>query len=193
MKTPAVFLDRDGTIIRDTHYLNRIEDICLYDFSAEAIKKLNELAIPVIVVTNQSGVARGLFSENDIQQIHEYLNNLLKKQGAYIDAFYYCPHHIQGILPEYSYDCSCRKPKIGMIEKALRDFPDIDLSNSYVVGDKMVDVNLAHNAGCKAILVRTGHGEEEVESSSINPCDCIAENLGNAVDIIIKDFAEFLE
>lgn len=106
-----------------------------YDFTPESIKIFHELGYRVIVITNQAGVARGYYEENDIEILHNHIDYLLDREGTYIDAYYYCPHHPEGTVCKYSYVCTCRKPEIGMIEQALKDF-DIDLNNSLLVGDK---------------------------------------------------------
>ena len=150
--TPAVFLDEDGTLICEAEYLKDTKDLKLFESTARAIKKLNENNIPAILVSNQSGVARGYFDEENVKQLNSHLNNLLMLEGACLDGFYYCPHHPKGSEKDYSIDCNCRKPKTGMIKQALQDFENIDLEKSYVVGDKPLDIQLAKNAGSKAFL-----------------------------------------
>lgn len=182
MKRKAVFLDRDGTIIHDANYLDKKENIKLFDGAAEAIKKLNEAGFIVIIITNQSGVARGYFAEEIVIKLNKELVRMLEKEGAKIDGVYYCPHHTKGSIEKYSIECECRKPKIGMLKKAAEDF-DIDLPNSYMVGDKPDDINLAKNAGCKSILVKTGYGVDSMDKCSP---DFIAEDIVEAVEIILK-------
>lgn len=172
----AVFLDRDGTICVDVGYLRSVDQVELFPESANAIKLLNEKKIPVIVVTNQSGVARGYFTEDTIKAANAKLKELLSKESVYVDDVYYCPHH-----PDDG--CICRKPKIGMIDDASRKF-GIDVKKSFVVGDKSTDIELGKNIGAKTILVLTGSGKEDKEKS--NP-DYIADNLLDAVKIILKD------
>jgi D-glycero-D-manno-heptose 1,7-bisphosphate phosphatase len=184
-KVPAVFLDRDGTIIHETNYLKNIEDIKLFECSARAVKKLNNNNIPVIMVSNQSGVARGYFSEESVQLINKTLNEMLKKYHAGLDGFYYCPHHPKGTVEQYAKECNCRKPLSGMIDQALKDFKHIDVSRSYVIGDKECDVKMAKNAGCKGVLVLTGYGKD-LDYRSFNP-DYVANDLENAVDWILED------
>ncbi len=142
MEVKAVFLDRDGTIIEDVHYLSRLEDIKLMPLAKEGLALLKECGYKLIVVTNQSGIGRGYFSEEFVKKTHDVLNGMLDNM---IDAFYFCPHK-----PEDN--CSCRKPKPGMIEQAIGDF-GIDRSKSYVVGDKETDVELGLNAGITPLLV----------------------------------------
>jgi histidinol-phosphate phosphatase family protein len=152
MKSIAVFLDRDGTICRDVHYMRSPEQFELLPGAAEGIKKLNELGVKVIVVTNQSGIARGYFTHETLQKIHERMVEELSRRGARIDGIYYCPHH-----PDER--CSCRKPKIGLLEKAAVDF-NLDLKGCFVVGDRKLDLDTAKNAGCIGILVRSSETEE---------------------------------
>ena len=148
----AVFLDRDGTIIEDVGYLGECGKIKFLPRVSEAIKLLNENGFKVIVTTNQSGVARGYFTEETVREINRYIQESLAKQGALIDKTYYCPHHIEGIIREYRKECHCRKPNSGMIEEATREF-GIDLKGSFVIGDKISDIEAGHRAGCKTILL----------------------------------------
>ncbi|WP_170291022.1 D-glycero-alpha-D-manno-heptose-1,7-bisphosphate 7-phosphatase [Neomoorella glycerini] len=146
-----MFLDRDGTINVDKGYVYRPEDLELLPGSAEGIRILNEAGFLVIVITNQAGIARGYYTEKDVQVFHEHLQNVLNAEGAHIDAFYYCPHHPEG-LPPYNVECECRKPKPGLILRAQADW-DIDLHSSWFVGDKSTDLAAAKAAGCMAILI----------------------------------------
>jgi D,D-heptose 1,7-bisphosphate phosphatase len=182
-KIPAVFFDRDGTLIHEAHYLKDINDLKLFDVTATALKKLNKKNIPAIMVSNQSGVARGYFSEDTVQILNQSLNSLLQEQKAFLDGFYYCPHHPKGNISKYAIDCDCRKPLTGMINQAIKDFPQINLSKSYIVGDKDCDIQLGQNAGFKSILVKTGHGEKADQSKP----DFVADNLLQAVDWILED------
>jgi histidinol-phosphate phosphatase family protein len=138
----AVFLDRDGTIARDVPYCSRPEDFELLPGVTEGIRLLNEHGFKVVVITNQSGIARGYFTEEMLARIHDKMQKELAKHGAHVDAIYYCPHHPDD-------NCECRKPKPKMVLQAARDL-DIDLSQSYVIGDGEMDVELARQAGCKA-------------------------------------------
>lgn len=153
----AVFLDRDGTIIEEVGYLARAEQVRLLSDADRAIRMWNDSGVRVIVVTNQAGVARGYFPESRVAEIHERLVELLAEAGARVDAFYYCPHHpVEGREP-YRMDCACRKPKPGMLRSAARDW-NLDLSRSWMIGDKACDARAGAAAGCRTILVRTGHG-----------------------------------
>jgi D-glycero-D-manno-heptose 1,7-bisphosphate phosphatase len=181
MSNKAVFLDRDGTINKEVNYLSKIEQLEILPNSASAIKILNDNDFKVIVITNQSGVGRGYFSKEDLQDINEHLKNELSKDGAQIDAMYFCPH-----LPDSG--CQCRKPRPGMIESAKSKL-DLDLSSSFVVGDTINDLETGHNVGCKTALVLTGYGKRELarqESWNIQP-DFIAQDLLDAVMWIIGE------
>jgi len=148
----AVFLDRDGTIIEDVGYLHERSKVKFLPRVSKAIKLLNENGFKVIVITNQAGVARGYFTEETVREINRYVQESLAKQGAFIDMIYYCPHHIEGIIEEYSKECYCRKPNPGMIEQAVLEF-GIDLKNSFIIGDKISDIEAGQRAGCKTILL----------------------------------------
>lgn len=148
----AVFLDRDGTIIEDVGYLKKRSEIKFLPRVSEAIKLLNESGFKVIVVTNQAGVAKGYFTEETVKEINQSIQKTLAEQGAYIDKIYYCPHHIEATVEEYRKDCYCRKPNPGMIEEAAFEFR-IDLEKSFVIGDKISDIEAGQKVGCKAILL----------------------------------------
>jgi D-glycero-D-manno-heptose 1,7-bisphosphate phosphatase len=156
MKSIAVFLDRDGTICKDVHYMRSPEQFELLPGAAEGIRRLNELGVKVIVATNQSGIARGYFTHETLQRIHERMIEELSRRGARIDGIYYCPHH-----PDEG--CSCRKPKIGLLERAAADF-NLDLRKCFVVGDRKLDLDTAKNAGCVGILVRGPETEEGLQA-----------------------------
>jgi D,D-heptose 1,7-bisphosphate phosphatase len=159
-KKPAVFLDRDGTMMVDVGYLKDPAQIKLFSQTANALKALRKAGYYLFVVTNQSGVARGYFSEAQVKKVHQKLQGMLRAQGAKIDAFFYCPHHPSGKVKSLSKNCACRKPSPGMIRQASKHYA-IDLKNSFVVGDKMDDLLLAQNAKVVGgILVRTGNGRQ---------------------------------
>jgi D-glycero-D-manno-heptose 1,7-bisphosphate phosphatase len=159
MPREAVFLDRDGTLIEEVHYLAVPEQVRLISGAAEAVRKLNDVGMLVVVVTNQAGVARGYFPESNVAEVHAQLSSLLAERGAKVDAFYYCPHHPTEGVGHYRVNCDCRKPKPGLLLTAARDL-DIDLARSWMIGDKLADAEAGTVAGCRAILVRTGHGHE---------------------------------
>ncbi len=188
-KNTAVFFDRDGTISEEVGYVNHINRFKLLPKSAQAIRMLNKHNILTIVVTNQSGVARGYFEEDLVKKVHNKMKKLLKKEDAHIDAIYYCPHHPTLGPLKYRKKCDCRKPKTGMLKKAKSDF-NIELKKSYMVGDRMKDVIFGHKAGMKSILVLTGYGLGEYEhqrKSWTEQPEYIAKDLLDAIKWIIKD------
>ena len=173
----AIFLDRDGTICEDVNYLARPEQLKLFPFAAQAVRLLNENGFIVILITNQSGIARGFFDENALREIHEKLVSELAEQNAKLDAIYFCPHNSVD-------NCACRKPKTGMIEQAAKDF-SIDLKNSWMIGDKRIDVETGFRAGTKTALVLTGYGQKDIQQLERKP-DIIAESLFETVEKIIE-------
>jgi histidinol-phosphate phosphatase family protein len=171
----AVFLDRDGTIARDVHYCRRPEDFEILPTVPDAIRLLNENGFKVVVITNQSGIARGYFTEETLAQIHDKMSRELARYGAWVDAIYYCPHH-----PDDR--CECRKPKTALFHRAAEEH-DINLDASYVVGDMQMDVAAGKALGCHTILVTTGSGQGE---DIIDPPDYVADSLLQAAQWIIK-------
>jgi D-glycero-D-manno-heptose 1,7-bisphosphate phosphatase len=161
--------------------LNDVGRFRMFPFAAQAIRQLNRANLPVVVITNQSGVARGYFPESLVGTVHELMTMQLAKEGAHTDALYYCPHKGDDA-------CDCRKPKPGMLDRAAREH-GLDLRRSFVVGDRYGDIELAHRVGARAILVRTGYGEGEVRSHSANwptPPDFIAADLAAAAEWIVR-------
>ncbi|MFQ5559973.1 MAG: D-glycero-alpha-D-manno-heptose-1,7-bisphosphate 7-phosphatase [Nitrospinota bacterium] len=161
----AVFIDRDGTINKEVDYLSRLDQLSLIPGAARAIQKLNENGLKVIIITNQSGVARGLFGEGFVEDAHRTLQKMLADEGAHFDAAYFCPHHPDGVIEAYKKVCDCRKPATGMVDLACREHT-IQPAESYVIGDKYSEILLAHTIGGTGILVKTGHGESEIEKFS---------------------------
>jgi D-glycero-D-manno-heptose 1,7-bisphosphate phosphatase len=186
---PALFLDRDGVIVDEAEYLADPAALRLLPGAAEAIAEVSCQRIPVVVVTNQSGVARGYFPESRVAEIHEQLDRLLAGQGARITRYYYCPHHPTEGHPPYRVDCSCRKPRPGMLLQAARDL-SLDLRNSYLVGDKLSDLQAGAAAGCRTVLVRTGYGD--VVADALPPrglnVELIANDLREAVAFFLPRF-----
>jgi D-glycero-D-manno-heptose 1,7-bisphosphate phosphatase len=174
-KQPAIFLDRDGTLVEEVNFLHRVEDLRFFDFTDEAVGLLKENGYLIVVVTNQSGIGRNIYDEAAMHGVHKKIQENLTHE---LDAFYFCPH-----LPDAG--CLCRKPGVGMIEKALEEF-DIDVEHSWMIGDKAIDVQAGKNAGMKTALVLTGYGEKELEKLEQIP-DLIAENLLDAVKEIISE------
>jgi len=151
------FLDRDGTVVVEKNYLRDPEQVVLEKGAAQAIRKMSRAGFKVIIITNQSGIARGYFSEDDVWRVNRRVEEMLARAGTKVDAFYYCPHHPRGVVPEYSYVCSCRKPEPGLILKAMERF-DINPALSFMAGDRESDLTAGLGAGCRPILVRTGYG-----------------------------------
>jgi D-glycero-D-manno-heptose 1,7-bisphosphate phosphatase len=156
MLKQAVFLDRDGVINIDKGYVHKKADFDWMEGAIDTIRRFNELGYLVFVVTNQGGIARGLYTEQDVLELHDWLQNELNQQGAHIDQFYYCPHHIDGVVPEHSIVCDCRKPEPGMILTAAKEWP-VDLGCSVMIGDKPSDMAAAANAGVKGYLFKGGN------------------------------------
>lgn len=177
----AVFLDRDGTISEEMGYANHLSRFIVFPYAAEAIRRLNNTGLPVIVVTNQSGVARGFFPESLIQQIHAKMKSELAAGGAHVDGIYYCPH----IRDD---NCNCRKPLPGMLERAAAEH-NLELKGSVLVSDRYDDIAMAHTVGCQGILVLSGYGRGEYEwKRKMWPRqpDSVVENLAAAVDLICE-------
>ena len=187
-KRPAIFMDRDGTLVKDIDLLHRPEDLELFSFSASAIKRINSSDFLCFLVTNQPVVARNLCDISMVKKIHNKLETMLGKEGAYLNDIYFCPHHPDKGYPEensdYKIDCDCRKPKIGIIEKAAREY-NIDMESSWFIGDTTVDLQTGVNAGLKTILVKTGKGGED-KKFNVLP-DLIFDTINNAVDFIISN------
>ncbi len=179
----AVFLDRDGTIVEDLDFLTDLAQLRLLPHAAKAIRSWNEAGYLVVVITNQSGVARGFLSEKTLQAMHSELSSMLAAQGAHIDAYYYCPHHPQIGSPDYRMDCACRKPKPGMFLQAAQEH-SISLEQSFAIGDSLRDAQAAQQAGVKPILVKTGPHSEEAASENPKLFCHIANNLQEAAEFI---------
>lgn len=177
---PAVFLDRDGTICEEMGYLNHISRFRMFPYAAAAVRRLNDQHLPVIVVTNQSGIARGIFPDSLLRQVHASMTKELARAGARVDGIYYCAHRSED-------NCDCRKPGIALLESAAREH-GLDLRRSFVVGDRDADIEMAHRAGARSILVLTGYGRGEYEYHRADwprQPDFVAEDLAQAVDMIL--------
>ena len=173
----AVFLDRDGTIIEEVGYLDRPERVEFFPWTIDAIRVLNRAGLAVVLVSNQSGIARGFFTESVVDDIHRRMSEMLVAGGAHIDAYYYCPHHPDGKVPGLAKVCECRKPARGLVDRAVEEF-GVDPGRSYVVGDRWVDVGLARTVGAKGVLVRTGYGDGEARKPPTDmTADAIVDNL----------------
>jgi len=182
--SPGVFLDRDGTINKERGYITRVKELSLLPHSAEAIRLLNKLGLKAVVVTNQSGVARGLLTEERLREINGYMERLLREEGARLDGIYYCPHHPLYGNESYRQNCFCRKPNPGMVFRASAYFL-IDPKLSYIVGDKEEDIELAIRIGAKSILVLTGIGRKTLQNGT-SP-SYVADHLLDAVRWIESD------
>jgi D-glycero-D-manno-heptose 1,7-bisphosphate phosphatase len=181
---PALFVDRDGVVIVEKEYLKEVGQILLVPRAAEAIARVNAQGIPVVVITNQSGVARGYFAEEWVARVHKQIDLLLAERGAHIDRYYYCPHHPTEGKGTYRIDCACRKPKPGMLLRAAAEL-DLDLSRSYVIGDRLSDLEAGERAGCAAILVRTGYGITEQRDAGAGVT--VLDDLAQAINYILRE------
>lgn len=186
----GVFFDRDGTLNAEVDFLCRPEELQLLPHAARAIREANEFGVKVFVITNQSGVARGLLSEEMLAAIHHRLLDLLKSHGARVDGIYYCPHHPEYGSPPYNIVCNCRKPKTGMLLQAVREH-DINLQNSFVIGDRCIDMQAGVSAGCGTALVLTGYGGVERERCLQHTrVDCVAEHVFAAWEYVKKELTQ---
>ncbi|MCI5225443.1 MAG: HAD family hydrolase [Candidatus Electrothrix sp. AX2] len=185
---PAVFLDRDGTINEQMGYINHISRFILLPGAATAIRTLNEQNIPVVVVTNQSGLARGYFPPVLLDAVHAQMERELAAQDAHIDGLYICPHHPEAKEEQFRKVCTCRKPQTGLLEQAAAEL-ELDLTRSFMVGDRWSDLKCGNRVGATSVLVLTGYGRGDLEyigpEQEIQP-DKIAEDLSEAVDWIIE-------
>ena len=188
-KRRALFLDRDGTVAEEVSYVNHLSRFRLYPWSAEAIRRINAAGLAAVVVTNQAGVARGYFPEELIRQVNKKMTEEFAAAGARLDGVYYCPHHPEVGEPPYRQRCSCRKPLPGMIEAAASDL-QLTLVGSVIIGDRYLEVEMAHRLGLRAALVLTGYGRGELEHMGVRwprQPDWIGENLLDAVNKILPE------
>ena len=183
MSRIGIFLDRDGTINEEVEYLSSPNDLRLINGSADAIRLANQLGLLVCVITNQSGIARGILTEQQLDAIHDALRSMLAKHNAHVDAIYYCPHHPTLGDQAYRRDCDCRKPGTGMVTQAVQEF-GIDTSRSFVIGDRMIDMQLGNTIRATSILVKTGYGATELSVSPTEKIDYIADNLYTAMQFV---------
>lgn len=184
MGQAAVFLDRDGTINEEAGYLDRLDKLKILPGAPTAIRLLNEAGLKTIVITNQAGVAKGFFEESFVNEVHRRISDSMAAAGAFIDRFYYCPHHPDEGKPPYRQSCSCRKPAAGMLFSAAGDL-DLDLEASFFIGDTVRDMEAAAAAGVKGILVKTGYGLNSLDGGG-NPV-FIAEDILDAVRWLLKE------
>ena len=187
MKRKAVFIDRDGTINKDVGYPDSYSKIDIYPFSFLALKKIKQAELLAVIITNQSGVGRGLIKEKNLKNIHTKMNEAFERQNLSFDGIYYCPHYALSKIAKYRKECSCRKPNPGMGERAAKDL-QIDTSMSYMIGDKVEDLLFGININASPILVLTGYGlesQKKLKDKGIEPA-YIAKNILAAVEWIIK-------
>jgi D,D-heptose 1,7-bisphosphate phosphatase len=190
----AVFLDRDGVINEEVGYLDNLDKLKIIPGAYEAIKLINKSGMKAVVITNQAGVAKGLFTEDFVRETNYHLQKILREQEAYINNFYYCPHHPTEGEEPYRRICDCRKPAPGMLVQAARDL-NIDLTKSYLVGDRFNDMEAATKAGVKGILVKTGYASELLQDDGPdkakpeNKPDFIAADILDAVRWILDQVA----
>jgi D-glycero-D-manno-heptose 1,7-bisphosphate phosphatase len=183
---PAVFLDRDGTIIEESGYLDRLERLVFFPYSVDAIRVLNRAGFAVVVITNQAGIARGIVKPSFVDEAHRHIAERVAAGGARIDAFYFCPHYTSGTVTEFVRACECRKPGAGMLKRAAADLT-LDLSTSFAVGDRWHDVAAGAAVGARGVLVRTGLGrrEEAAPETSTHPA-AIVDDLAAAAAWILE-------
>jgi len=186
MSRSAVFLDRDGTLLEEAGYLDRLERLVFFPYAIDAVRLLNRAGFPVVVVTNQAGIARGIFKESFVAAAHQHISARLAAAGARVDAFYYCPHHPEAVVEEFRQACDCRKPQPGMLTRAAADL-DLALDRSFVVGDRWHDLEAGQRVGARTLLVRTGYGrtEEASPKAHVQP-SAIVDNVIDAVSWILR-------
>lgn len=186
MSAPAVFLDRDGTLIEDATYLDRLDRLTLFPWTIDAVRLLNRAGFRVVVVTNQSGIARGLFDEAFVDETHRQLDARFESGGARVDAYFYCPHHPDGDIERYRARCDCRKPAPGLFRRAIEAL-DLDGARSFAVGDRWQDLEAGAPVGARGVLVRTGYGTAALArpSNRVTPA-FVADNLMEATTWILR-------
>lgn len=190
MGKPAVFLDRDGTINVEAGYIRDLVHLALMPGAAASIRKLNDAGIPAILATNQSGPARGYYAEAWVHTLNGRVVEMLEAEGAHLDDVFYCPHHPEGVVPEFTLECRCRKPETGMLDDAAAKH-GLDLASSYMIGDKATDVEVGQRAGCRTVLLRSGFGERVISGEyqwQVEP-DFVADTLVEAIDWVVADLA----
>jgi D-glycero-D-manno-heptose 1,7-bisphosphate phosphatase len=186
---PAVFIDRDGTLAHEVGYINHVSRFRLYPFAVDAVRLINRSGWLAILVTNQAGVARGYFPESLVDQVHALLRAALTAGDAHLDGIYYCPHHPSVGAAPYRRECDCRKPRPGLLNKAAAEL-GIDLARSFMIGDRMIDLETAWNAGARGILVKTGYGLGELGYQAPHARrhpDLLAENLLEAAKLVLSE------
>jgi D-glycero-D-manno-heptose 1,7-bisphosphate phosphatase len=181
---PAVFLDRDGTLSEERGYIDRLDLLAVFPWTADALRLLRRAGFDLVVITNQSAIGRGIIDEPFLHEVHALLDRQLTPAGAAPDAYYYCPHHPEAPIERYRVTCRCRKPGPGLIEQACRE-RHLDPARSFMVGDRWIDAAAGHAAGCRSIRVLTGHGAHEAAAPPGAPADAILTNLMEAAAWIL--------
>lgn len=184
----AVFLDRDGTLIEELGYLTPASDLRIFPWTMDALRLLKRAGFSTVVVTNQGGIARGLYTADFVELTHRQLGARFSAAGAAIDAWQYCPHHPEGVVQPFAAACRCRKPEIGMVTSAAQALGAFDLVASWVVGDQWRDIQLGHAIGARSLLVRSGHGAAQEASwpADIAPPTLVCDNLAAAAVAIVR-------
>jgi len=185
----AVFFDRDGTLNEEIGHVRNAEDFRVYPFAARAVRLVNEAGLRAVVVTNQSGIGRGLISESLVRRVNRQLTRQVAMGGGRLDAIYYCPHHPEASVERFRVVCGCRKPAPGLLEAAAKEF-GVDLARSFVIGDRFVDILAGRRVGARSILVLTGVGRQELqdeEASGLAQPDHVAENAYQAVRWVLAN------
>ena len=185
----AVFFDRDGTLNEEIGHVRNAEDFRVYSFAARAVRLVNQAGLRAIVVTNQSGIGRGLIPESLVRRVNRQLSRRIATGGGQLDAIYYCPHHPEASVPRFRMVCGCRKPAAGLLEAAAKEF-GVDLERSFIIGDRFVDVLAGKRVGARSVLVLTGVGQAELDhdrSKTITQPDHVAENAYQAVRWILAN------
>lgn len=185
----VIFLDRDGTLNEEVHYLHRREDLRILDGVPEALRLLREAGFRLVVVTNQAGVARGYYTEAEVESLHRYMNEILGAAGGAIDHFFYCPHHPEHGIGPYKIRCHCRKPETGMFEMAEKYYR-IDKSRSWMIGDKRLDLEAGRNYGVRTALVGTGYGEQVFREWGQGQEECLWEIYGATLLDVAREIVE---
>jgi len=183
---PAVFLDRDGTLVEEAGYLDRLDRLAFFPYSVDAVRLLNRAGFAVVVVTNQAGVARGMFDDAFVTTVHRRIGEVMDAGGARIDGFYHCPHHPDGTVAEYRRACDCRKPQPGLLRQAAADLR-LNLLRSVVIGDRWHDLEAGDAVDARGVLVRTGYGrdEEHMPQADVRPA-AVVDNLIAATSWILR-------
>jgi D-glycero-D-manno-heptose 1,7-bisphosphate phosphatase len=179
-----VFIDRDGTLIEEAGYLNRLDRLALFPYSVDAVRALNRGGLAVVLITNQGGIAKGILDEAFLERAHGVILDRLRAGGAAIDGIFYCPHHPEGKIESLSVRCDCRKPRPGLLQKAAREL-DLDLPRSFVVGDRVKDMQAGRAVGARTVMVRTGYGADE-EQAIAGTADAVVDTLIDAAAWILE-------